>query len=143
MKVQFALPIIALAALTAQTPSPAPTPTSAIPPIVLQGCAEKMKAKRASIFASGSTVSGNARGDQVVGFDVSFVNTTARIAKIVVIQVGATDFTKIGTFSPGVVIAWRFAARPGECTVRTVRFDDGSEWTAPVSLSTPSPGFAK
>lgn len=136
MKIQRVLPMVAFASLTAQAPTYAPT--SVIPPIVLQGCAEKVKAKHASIFANNSTLSGAARGDQVVGFDVSFVNTTTKAAKIVVIRIGATDFTKIGTFSPGAVIAWRIAARPGECKVLAVRFDDGTEWAAPVDAS-PSP----
>jgi hypothetical protein len=130
---------IALATLAAQAPVPASTSTSAIPPIALQGCAEKVKAKHASIYANSSTLSGNSRGDQVVGFDVSFVNTTTKTAKIVVIRIGLTDFTKIGTFSPGAVIAWRIAAHPGACSVRAARFEDGSEWTAPASDSTPTP----
>lgn len=130
-----ALLIVAACALSGQAPAPAPAPTSAIPPIALQGCAQKVKAKHAHIFANSNanttTVSGSSRGDQVVGFDISFVNTTEKTAKIVVIRIGATDFTKIGQFSPDAVIAWRIAARPGDCYVRAVRFVDGTEWTAP------------
>ncbi len=117
-----------------------PAPDSVIPPIVLQGCAAKVKAKHAYIYANGSILSGGSRGDQVVGFDVSFVNTTTKVAKLVIIRIGETDFAKIGTFAPGAVIAWRIAAREGDCSVRAARFDDGSEWAAaaqPVPSPTP------
>lgn len=73
------------------------------------------------------------QGSKVVGFDVSFVNTTEKVAKVVLIQIGDTTFAKTGTFSPNVVIAWRIAAIPGPCSVKAVRFDDGSEWAAPQS----------
>lgn len=123
----------------AQSPAAAsPAPDSIIPPIVLQGCAAKVKAKHAYIYANGSFLSGASRGEQVVGFDVSFVNTTTKVAKLVMIRIGETDFVKIGTFAPGAVIAWRIAAHEGDCSVRAARFDDGSEWTAPAQ-SAPSP----
>jgi hypothetical protein len=117
---------------------PPPAASSVIPPIVLQGCAEKIKAKRATLFANSQSVAAASRGVQSLGFDVSFVNTTTKIAKIVVIRIGDTDFTKIGKFSPDAVIAWRVAAHAGDCSVRAVRFDDGSEWAAPPdSVSAP------
>jgi hypothetical protein len=77
----------------------------------------------------GRASAGNAEGAQTVGFDLSFVNTSAKVANLVLIRVGRTDFAKTGTFSPNAVIAWRVAAKSGsECAIRAVRFDDGSEW---------------
>ena len=112
-----------------------PIPTeSVIPPIVLQGCAEKVKAGRKSIYASRTFASGSAVGAQTVGFDLSFVNTTQKVAKIVMIRIGGTDFTKIGKFSPEAVVAWRIAAPEGACEVRAVRFEDGTEWSAVASV---------
>jgi hypothetical protein len=118
--------------------APSPPSASVIPPIVLQGCSQKVKPKHAAVFANGTVLSGGATGERVIGFDVSFVNTTAKVAKIVMIRIGDTEFTKIGSFAPDKVIAWRLAARPGDCMVTAVRFDDGSEWSAP-SPPSPSP----
>jgi hypothetical protein len=109
------------------------SPPSVIPPIVLQGCGEKVKPHHAHLFANNSVLSGSETGDKVVGFDLSFVNTTNKVAKIVMVRIGDTDFTKIGQFSPDAVIAWRVAARPGACEVRAVRFEDGTEWSLPPS----------
>jgi hypothetical protein len=119
--------------------APTASAPSAIPPIVLQGCAEKVKAKHASLFASATGLAAKSKGDQVVGFDVSFVNTTSKVAKIVMIRIGETEFTKIGKFSPDAVIAWRIAAKPGACSVRAVRFEDGSEWAPSEENTTPLP----
>ena len=104
---------------------------TAIPPVILQGCAPKVKPARFGLFGNRNSVSAAGHGEQAVGFDVSFVNTTQKVATLVVIRIGDTDFVKTGTFSPGVVIAWRLAAQTGACSVRAVRFADGSEWTAP------------
>lgn len=104
---------------------------SAIPPIILQGCAQKVRARHGFLSATGGGIFGAARGDQVVGFDVSFVNTTQKVATVIVVRIGDTEFAKTGTFSPGVTIAWRLAAAPGACSIRAVRFQDGTEWTAP------------
>jgi len=110
--------LMALRPSTAYAQSaPSPPPASVIPPIVLQGCSQKVKPKHAAVFANGTVLSGGATGERVIGFDVSFVNTTAKVAKM---------------------IAWRLAARPGDCMVTAVRFDDGSEWSAPPPPS-PSP----
>lgn len=113
----------------------AQTSPSAIPPVVLQGCAEKVRPAAARLYSNGSTLSGGAVGARTVGFDVSFVNTTSKTANLVIVRIGETDFAKIGTFSPGAVIAWRLAASPGACSIHAVRFDDGSEWTAPEDAS--------
>jgi hypothetical protein len=115
---------------------------SAIPPIVLQGCDEKVKAKHWGLFSNGVTTSAGGHGDQVVGFDVSFVNTTTKTASVVLLRIGSTDFAKTGTFSPGATIAWRLAAAPGPCSIKAVRFTDGSEWDAPpqtTSAQSPAP----
>src|SRR5450631_1632835 len=111
---------------------------SLIPPVVLQGCAEKVDAGHSSFwagrsfFGGGRSAAGNSKNDQIVGFDVSFVNTTERTANLVLVRIGSTEFAKTGTFSPDAVIAWRIAAKSGgDCSVRAVRFDDGSEWDAP------------
>jgi hypothetical protein len=109
---------------------------SVIPPIVLQGCAEKVKAHHGRLYANRHFLSGSETGDQVVGFDLSFVNTSPKIARIVIVRVGGTDFTKIGTFSPDAVIAWRIAAPPGSCEVKAVRFEDGTEWSDAARSST-------
>lgn len=113
----------------------ADTSASAIPPVVLQGYAEKVRPGSARLFSNGSTLTGGAVGARTVGFDVSFVNTTSKTANLVIVRIGETDFAKIGTFSPGVVIAWRLAASPGACSIHAVRFDDGSEWSAPEDAS--------
>lgn len=99
-----------------------------IPPIVLQGCAPKVAPSRISINQYG----GYAVGAHVRGFDLSFVNTTNKVVKLVMIRIGGTDFAELGTFSPGVVIAKRIAAHEeGECLVTAVRFEDGTEWAQP------------
>lgn len=133
------LVVLGHASAYAQSPAPAPLPSTVIPPIVLQGCSQKVKAKHASVFATGAVLSGSATGERVIGFDVSFVNTTAKVAKIVMIRIGDTAFTKIGSFAPDKVIAWRLDARPGDCMVTAVRFEDGSEWSAPPPLSSQNP----
>jgi hypothetical protein len=108
---------------------------SLIPPVVLQGCSEKVNAARSNWLVGGlvgRAAGGNAQGPQTVGFDLSFVNTSAKVANLVLVRVGQTDFAKTGTFSPNAVNAWRIAAKTGsECGVRAVRFEDGSEWDYP------------
>jgi len=42
---------------------------------------------------------------------MSFVNTFAKVANVVVIRVGRTDFAKTVTFTPNAVVAWRIAAK--------------------------------
>jgi hypothetical protein len=105
------------------------TDAAVFPPIVLQGCDSKVIAKHARLNATEVGVSASEKGDQNVGFDVSFVNTSAKVAKLVMIRIGDTDFAKVGTFSPDAVISWRIAAPPGACSVRGVRFADDSEWS--------------
>ncbi len=74
----------------------------------------------------GRAAGGSAQGDQAVGFDLSIVNTSTKVANLVLVRFGQTDFAKTGTFSPGAVIEWRIAAKSGsECALR---FDDDSEW---------------
>jgi hypothetical protein len=94
--------------------------TSIIPPVVLQGCAEKIDAGHSSfwsgrspLFGPGRSAAGTSKSDQTIGFDLSFVNTTNKIASIVLVRIGNTDFAKTGTFSPNAVIAWRIAAKSG------------------------------
>lgn len=112
---------IAITGLTGQTPPP----PSVIPPIVLQGCGEIVKAKgRFSGGLVGALSGSSASASQ--SFDISFVNTTTRVAKIVII-------------APGSVVGWRIAATSGECSVRAVRFADGSEWSAPIMQPSASP----
>lgn len=115
----------------ARTPTPAQTPADIIPPVILQGCAEKVRPAHFGLFANGSTASASGVGARAVGFDVSFVNMTNKIATVVLLRIGDTTFAKTGTFSPGVVIAWRLAAAPGACSIVAVRFADGTEWAAP------------
>jgi hypothetical protein len=107
--------------------------SSAIPPIVLQGCAPNIRPATSSYGAS--------YGEKFNGFDISFLNTSEKTAKLVLIRIGKTDFVKSGKFSPGAVIRWRLDAQSGSsgCSIRAVRFEDGSEWKASVD-ATPSPG---
>jgi hypothetical protein len=125
--------VFALVSQVAFTPAADAAPRqSLIPPVVLQGCSEKVNAAHSSWLVGGlmgRAAGGNAQGAQTVGFDLSFVNTSAKVANLVLIRVGRTDFAKTGTFSPNAVIAWRIAAKSGsECAIRAVRFDDGTEW---------------
>ena len=120
--------IIALASCLALITVATARADSVIPPIVLQGCSPKGKPAIARLV-DGSLF---ARGAVGVGYDVSFVNTTNKVATIVMIQIGADEFTKIGTFSPNAVVAWRLDAPPGPCSIRAIRFKDGSEWAAPT-----------
>lgn len=79
------------------------------------------------------------------GITISFVNTSATVADRVVFGVNYRgDFERVidaGTFSPNVTIDHTFAdvfsgyaylgSRPNSCSVRVVRFKDGSIWRAP------------
>jgi len=127
---------IVLSQLALAPAANAATRPSLIPPVVLQGCSEKVNAAHSSWLVGGlmgRAAGGNAQGAQTVGFDLSFVNTGDKTANLVLIRVGQTDFAKTGTFSPNAVIAWRIAAKSGsDCKVRAVRFNDGSEWDNPV-----------
>ncbi len=135
MRIPLAAALI-VSQLICSPPADAAPRQSLIPPVVLQGCAEKANAAHSSWLAGGlmgRAAGGNAQGVQIVGFDLSFVNTSVKTANVVLIRVGQTDFAKTGMFSPNAVIAWRIAAKSGsECKVRAVRFDDGSEWDDPV-----------
>jgi len=108
---------------------------SLIPPVVLQGCSEKVNAAQASWFVGGlmgRAAGGNAQSEQTVGFDLSFVNASDKTSNRVLVRVGKTDFAKTGKFTPNAVLASRIAAKSGsECAVRAVRFDDSSEWDNP------------
>jgi len=136
----FVLATSALSAFPAHAiagPSPSST---VIPPVVLQGCAEKVRPGHRHAFANRYGFGDNETESSVVGFDVSFVNTTDQPAKLVMLRIGGTDFAKIGTFSPGVAISWRLDAPSGSnCSIRAVRFEDGSEWTAPLEATGPTP----
>lgn len=140
MKDSPLFPVVASVIALSATPAfAAPTdPHAVIPPVVLQGCAQKVKPRHGHIYADRHHLYGNETGKRVVGFDLSFVNTSQQVAKVVMIRIGDTDFAKVGKFSPDAVIAWRLAARPGACEVRAVRFDDGTEWSAPTPQTTSS-----
>jgi hypothetical protein len=93
---------------------------SLIPPVVLQGCSEKVNGAHSSWLVGGvmaRAAGGNAQGEQTVGFDLSFVNTSDRVATLVRTRVGRTDS---GTFTPNAVIAWRIAAKSGKNHVSPV-----------------------
>jgi hypothetical protein len=103
---------------------------SLIPRVVLQGILRE--SQRLALRVRRRRVAGPrcriVQREQTVGFDVSFVNTSDKIADLVFIRVGGTDFAKTGTFPPNAVVAWRIAAKSGsECSVRAVRFADGTE----------------
>ncbi len=74
-----------------------------IPTVVLQGCAEKVSAVHSNWLAGGliGRAGGNAQGAQTRGFDLSFVNTSAKIANLVLHRVGRTD-----PFATSVESAW-------------------------------------
>ena len=116
----------------AQSPAPSPSHASVFPPIVLQGCAEKRTGNGSAVFPFRSS------------FDLSFVNLTAKTAKVVMVRIGGTDFAKVGTFGPGSTTAWKIDAKSfgtneaQNCSIQAIRFDDGSEWSAPPPPS-PSP----
>jgi hypothetical protein len=128
----FVAAALALSQLALSSAVDAAPRQSLIPPVVLQGCSEKVNAAHSSWLVGGlmgRAAGGNAQGAQTVGFDLSFVNTSEKVANLVLIRVGRTDFAKTGTFSPNAVIAWRIAAKSGsDCAIRAVRFDDGTEW---------------
>jgi hypothetical protein len=79
------------------------------------------------------------------GLSISYVNTADKVADRVVFGVNYRgDFERVidaGTFSPNVTIDHTFAdlfsgyaylgPKPNACTVRVVRFKDGSTWHAP------------
>ena len=118
-----------------QSPAPTGTPgTSVFPPIILQGCAYKVTGNGSLAFPYRSH------------FDISFMNTTAKTAKMVMVRIGGTDFVKVGTFKPGDVASWRLDAKSfgtfaaQNCQIQAVRFEDGSEWTAPPpAIATAAP----
>jgi hypothetical protein len=117
----------------------APAPRqSLIPPVVPQGCSEKVNASHSLFGAGGSldrAAAGSSHGEQIVGFDLSFVNTTCAVASLVLILVGRTDFAKTGTFSPNAVIAWRIAAKSGsECPCAPCGLPMGRSGIVPDSL---------
>jgi hypothetical protein len=79
------------------------------------------------------------------GLTISYVNTSSKVADRIVFGVNYRgDFERVvdaGTFSPNVTIDHTFAdvfsgyafigPKPNACTVRVVRFKDGSTWRAP------------
>jgi hypothetical protein len=127
------LVILGHAAAYAQSPAPAPLPLSVIPPIVLQGCAQKRTGNGSVVFPFRSS------------FDLSFVNLTSKTAKVVMVRIGGTDFAKVGTFGPGSTTAWKIDAKSfgtfdaQNCSIQAIRFDDGSEWSAPAPPPSPIP----
>ena len=51
-----------------------------------------------------------------------------------------TDVADVGKFAPDVAIKWRIPAMPGPCSLRAVRFEDGTEWSAPpLPIASPPP----
>ena len=102
--------------------------SSVIPPVVLQGCMPNIRPAMYDI------------GAKFNGFDVTFMNTTDKMVKLVLLRIGHSEFAKTGKFSPGAVIRWRLDAQAESlgCSIRAVRFEDGSEWKAPVD-EMPSP----
>jgi hypothetical protein len=79
------------------------------------------------------------------GLSISYVNTSNKTADRIVFGVNYRgDYERVvdaGTFSPNVTIDHTFAdvfsgyayigSKPNACTVRVVRFSDGSTWRAP------------
>ncbi len=110
---------------------PDPTGMTSIPPVVLQFCAPTatVQPRQNAVVANNSVV--NQASPGVNSMDISFVNVSKKIAKIVVVKIGGTEIANIGKFSPDVAIKWRVPAVPGSCSLRAVRFEDGTEWTAP------------
>jgi hypothetical protein len=106
------------------------------PPVVLKFCAPMALVQRrtSTVVASNSVV--NQTSPTADYMELSFVNTTKKNIKIVLVRNGETDVADIGKFSPDATIKWRIPAVPGPCTLRAVRFEDGTEWTAPP---TPAP----
>ena len=97
---------------------------SVIPPVVLQGCSPEVKVYRA--FSRPSAP----------GFDVSFINTSTKAVVLVLIRIGDTLFAWTGSSAPGSVTSWKVAAVGRSCSIRAVRFADGTEWKAPPEPST-------
>jgi hypothetical protein len=117
------------------------TTTSVIAPVVLQFCAPTAVVQRraSTIVATDSVVNENSGG--INSMDLSFVNTTMKNIKIVVVRIGGTEVANIGKFAPDVTIKWRIPAMPGPCSLRAVRFEDGTEWAAPpLPAPSASPG---
>ena len=114
---------------TAPTPSPtpsvAPTAASAFAPLVLQGCSRHVKGNGSLVFPYRAY------------FDLSFQNISAKTAIAVMVHIGGSDFVKTGEFAPKAVIAWRIDAasfgtfEAQNCSIKAVRFTDGSEWNVP------------
>lgn len=102
-------------------PSVAQVASSAIPPVVLQSCAPS------AVFPRRTPVAGS--------MDVSFVNTTTKNISIVVLRIGSTDVSDVGTFYPNQTNLWRIEALLGACSLRAVRYEDGTEWSAPAAAS--------
>lgn len=124
----FLLVASALSAFSFPAIADSSSSSTIIPPVVLQGC------------NTTDGTSGNEVGAAVVGFDLSFVNTTDKLAKLVLLRIGERDFVKVGTFSPGAVVSWHLDAPAGSaCFISAVRFEDGSEWTAPPEATGPTP----
>ncbi len=79
------------------------------------------------------------------GLSISYMNTSSKTADRIVFGVNYRgDYERVvdaGTFSPNVTIDHTFAdvfsgyayigSKPNSCTVRVVRFTDGSTWHAP------------
>ena len=109
------------------TPSPAPSnaPVSAFAPVVLQGCARHITGNGSLVFP------------YKTHFDLSFQNISAKTANAVMVRIGGSDFVKTGAFAANSVTVWRIdAASFGtfdaqNCSIKAVRFVDGSEWDAP------------
>ncbi len=118
---------------------PAAATVTAIPPVLLQGCAEKVKPAHFGLVGGLLHGSAGGRGARAVGFDVSFMNVSKVSAVLVLLRIGETDFAKTGIFTTGVNIAWRLAAIPGPCSIEAVRFSDGSEWVKPTPTPSTTP----
>jgi hypothetical protein len=106
-----------------------PTSGSAFPPVALDGCS----VKRGTWFGNDANgvpfiPSAYQTGPSYLGFEVGFVNVSSETATLVLVNVGGTDFVEAGTFTPGARFIRRYSAAPGPCTVKAVRFEDGTEW---------------
>jgi hypothetical protein len=138
MRAMDALLFTAISVIASGSPIRADETSSVIPPVVLQFCAPTAVAHRRTtdtVVANNSVVGQASPAPN--SMDLSFVNTATRNIKIVIVRIGDTEVANVGKFSPDVTIKWRIPAMPGPCSVRAVRFEDGTEWSA--SSAPPAP----
>lgn len=120
---------------------PPPAKDSVIPPIVLQYCAaEPLRRGDGKTVLNNSIISGVAASASPM--EISFVNTTAKNISIVLLHVGSTDVADVGTFRPEQSVEWSIPAVPGACSLTAVRYEDGTEWSAPAPMPAAAPAPA-